>query len=409
MIKTEKIFDIEYKLVQAFYWIGYCASYSFSAVVLQYRGFNNTQLGLILAFGNLCGFLISPLLASLIDRSEKVSVFSCLKLLLSAQLVLALALIFVSGSGLMASMLYCLFLAAVVATNPINTQLCFELEMWGHHTSYGAARGAGSLAYAPVSILLGILIQKFKPNILPFFTILFVLMQYAVMKRIESQAPADGEILLAGGTKRVKKGKTLPEFFRANPVFCLFLLGTALVFFAQNLITNFSINVVKNVGGNSSTLGIWNGYSAALEFFVMMFYDRLTQRIKCSTTIRIACLAFVMKFTTVALAANIPQLFAAQTLQAFSYALITPALVQYVSLEVSPDDSAKGQALSISMTTLATIFANIFGGMMYDAFTVRTTILIGSAVSAVGFIICLISTGTHTNHPQKTLILSGKK
>lgn len=108
MNKTEKIFDIEYKLVQAFYWIGYCASYSFSAVVLQDRGFSNTRLGMILAFGNICGFLISPLLASLIDRSEKVSVFSCLKLLLSVQFILALALIFVPGSSLQASLLFCL-------------------------------------------------------------------------------------------------------------------------------------------------------------------------------------------------------------------------------------------------------------------------------------------------------------
>ena len=393
MKDKEKLFDIEYKLVQAFYWIGYCASYSFSAVVLQYRGFSNTQLGMILAFGNFCGFLISPLLASLIDRSEKVSVFTCLKLLLSAQLVLAVCLIVVHGSSLAAALLFCLFIATVVATNPINTQLCFELELWGHHTSYGSARGVGSLAYAPVSILLGILIQKYEPEILPFFTILFIFMQYAVMKKIETQAPDDEDLLRADEAKRVKNGKTLPQFFRTNPIFCLLLIGTAFLFFTYSLTTNFSINIVRNVGGDSSTLGIMNGYKAALEFFAMSLYDRFTRRLKCSATIRISAFIFVVQFTLIALAKTIPTLFAAQSLQVFSYAVITPALVQYVRLEVSPDDSAKGQALSISMTTLATIFANIFGGMMYDSFTVRTTILIGSAVSALGFIICFLATG----------------
>ena len=392
MKDNEKLFDIEYKLVQAFYWMGYCAAYSFSSVFLLERGFNNTQLGMILAIGNILGFVASPLLASLIDRSEKVSVFSCLKILLSLQLLLAVSLIFFQGSSLTASLMYCLYIATVVTTNPINTQLCFEIELWGHHTSYGSARGAGSLAYAPTSVLLGILIQKYNPEILPYFTVLFILLQYAVMKKIETQAPDDDISARIDGSARVKNGKTLPQFFRANPVFCLFLIGTAFLFFSLNLVTNFSINVVRNVGGNSSTLGIMNGYTALLEFPVMLFYDRISRRIRCSAMIRIAAFMFVVKCTLIALARTIPGLFGAQFFQTFSYALITPALVQYVSLVVSPDDSAKGQALSISMATLATIFANVFGGMMYDAFSVRTTVLIGAAVSAVGYILCFATT-----------------
>ena len=131
------------------------------------------------------------------------------------------------------------------------------------------------------------------------------------------------------------------------------------------------INIVRNVGGDSSDMGSINGVMALLEIPVMLMYERITRRIRCSSTIRFAAMMFVLRALAIALSPSIPGLYAAQLLQAGSFALITPALVQYVSLTIRPEDSAKGQSLSGSMTTTARSLRGCFGGIMYDSLSVH--------------------------------------
>ena len=50
----------------------------------------------------------------------------------------------------------------------------------------------------------------------------------------------------------------------------MMLLGVAVLFFTHNLITNFMINIVRNVGGDSSDMGSINGVMALLEIPVML-------------------------------------------------------------------------------------------------------------------------------------------
>ena len=67
--------NIEYSLVQAFFWMGFCISFSFAAFYLQSRGYSNSELGLVLSLGNVGGLVVSPVLASVIDRSKKSALF----------------------------------------------------------------------------------------------------------------------------------------------------------------------------------------------------------------------------------------------------------------------------------------------------------------------------------------------
>lgn len=82
-------------------------------------------------------------------------------------------------------------------------------------------------------------------------------------------------------------------------------------------------------------------------------------------------------------------LYAAHLLQAFSFAVITPACVRYVNLYIDSRDSAKGQSISYGMTTLGSIFASSLGGLMFDKLSVGATLLVGAAVSALGAAVCL--------------------
>ena len=52
MQKVQQRINIEYALVQAFFWMGFCVAIKNAAVYLQFMGFSNTQLGIIVALGN---------------------------------------------------------------------------------------------------------------------------------------------------------------------------------------------------------------------------------------------------------------------------------------------------------------------------------------------------------------------
>ena len=48
MRKKSTSLNIEYALVQAFFWMGYCVCSAYAAVFLQGRGYSNSELGLII-------------------------------------------------------------------------------------------------------------------------------------------------------------------------------------------------------------------------------------------------------------------------------------------------------------------------------------------------------------------------
>lgn len=59
-MKEQKIswLNTRYSIIQASYWMSYAAVFAFGAVFLLSRGFDNRQIGVIMAMGNCCHVLI---------------------------------------------------------------------------------------------------------------------------------------------------------------------------------------------------------------------------------------------------------------------------------------------------------------------------------------------------------------
>lgn len=387
MTQRQRSLNLQYAAVQGFYWMGICVCISFAAVFLQHRGYSNSALGFVMACGNIAGFLLSPVLAALVDRSRRVGVFGCLWALLLLQGLLLLFFCLVPGRSGLLSLAYCLYMAAAIAVNPMNTQLSLELEKSGVRINYGAARGTGSIAFAPMALLLGAVTERFGPELLPIAGLACVFFQCAMLLSMQLCAPA-GQAAVSGG--KSAEASSLPEFIRKNSRFCFLMLGVALLFFAHNLVNNYLINVVRNVGGNAASMGGLNAFMALMEVPAMFLYDRLSRRFSCPGTLRFAAVFFALKALCIALSASMGALYAAHLLQAFSFAVITPACVRYVNLYIDSRDSAKGQSISYGMTTLGSIFASSLGGLMFDRLSVGTALLAGAAAAGLGALVCLL-------------------
>ena len=283
---------------------------------------------------------------------------------------------------------YCLCIACCNLTGPLINQLSLDLEERCCHINFGAARSVGSFAFAVTALALGRIVESRSAAILPAAGIVCTLALSAAAALI--YARMSGAAKPVQPQQREEHAAGLYGFIRGNGRFCIVMLGMSLIFFSHNIVSGFMINVVRAVGGGTAVMGGINAFMALTELPCMILYDRIEKRFGCAATVRFAAVMFVAKSLCIALAGNIPALYAANAIQAVSYAIMIPAGVRYAERYTPHKDSAKAQSIAFGMSTLGSVFSGSIGGVLYDALPVHSVLLVGTAAAAVGAAVCLI-------------------
>ena len=371
--KNRRFFNLAYAAVQGIYWMGFCICVAFAAVYMQYRGYSNTALGAVVA---------------LVDSSRRITIFHCLWATAAVQLMLFAVLMTVPGRSFATAAAYCLYIACCNLSGPLVNQLSLDLEERCCHINFGAARSVGSFAFAVTALVLGRIVESRSAAILPTAGVACTLALSAAAALI--YARMGGAAKPVQPQQREEHAAGLYEFIRGNGRFCIVMLGMSLIFFSHNIVTGFMINVVRAVGGGTAVMGGINAFMALTELPCMILYDRIEKRFGCAATVRFAAVMFVAKSLCIALAGNIPALYAANAIQAVSYAIMIPAGVRYAERYTPHKDSAKAQSIAFGMSTLGSVFSGSIGGVLYDALPVHSVLLVGTAAAAVGAAVCLI-------------------
>ena len=380
----------QYSAAQIFYWMFSCCTAGYGAVFLRDRGFTNTSLGMILAFANIFGLLLSSVLASVIDRSKRINVFHCLFSCMALAFVLDVMLIFVKGNGLTVAGTTILLYSTTAAVQPLINELCFYLDHTGRYIKYGFSRSMGSLFYVPTTFLVGKLCSRLSGDILPELALITVLMLSAVffviLRLRKKSSPGEADRSRPGG-----QGVTMAQFIKNNKRYFVFCIGMTAVFYSQFMTSNFMINIVEDLGGDAAGVGIMQALNAAWEIPFMLCYTRITRNLHCSTVIIFASVMSVIKVLAIARVPTLTGYYLLSVTQGLTYALLTPALVDYASIVVSYKDSAKAQSFSISTNTLATMLSALIGGAMLDAMSVKSVLLISACVCCAGTLVTVLA------------------
>lgn len=395
---SEKKLNIYYSFLQIAYWVTSAVVFCFTTVFLQFRGYSNYEIGIVFAAGNIIGFVSQPLIAGYIDRSDRRTLLRCIRITAVLAVLLMLAVYFLPSGSVSLIVAYALLVAGNTLLNPLCISLSFYIESWGCGINFSRARAHGSLSFAVCNVILGMLVQRVSENAVPTAFILFSsLLGLATLLFV----PVDRAHRIAAPERRVQsafeKPSGLLEFARENKRFMLFLLGTATLYFTHGMIGNFMIEFIRSIGGGSEDMGNVLAFMTVVEVPVMLLFGRLTQRFKCSSLLRFAVIMFTVKELMIYLASSLPALYAAEALQAFSFALFVPASVRYVDEVIAKHNAVKGQAFVTSMMTLGSIFASYIGGLLLDTSTPGFTLLVGVIVSAVGTLIMLGAIQTTEN------------
>lgn len=395
---SEKRLNIYYSFLQIAYWVTSAVVFCFTTVFLQFRGYSNYEIGIVFAVGNIIGFVSQPLIAGYIDRSDRRTLLRCIRITAVLAVLLMLAVYFLPSGSISLIGVYALLVAGNTLLNPLCISLSFYIESWGCGINFSRARALGSLSFAACNVILGMLVQRVSENAVPTAFILFSsLLGLATLLFV----PVDRAHRIAAPERRMQSASEKPsgllEFARENKRFMLFLLGTATLYFTHGMIGNFMIEFIRSIGGGSEDMGNVLAFMTVVEVPVMLLFGRLTQRFRCSSLLRFAVIMFTVKELMIYLASSLPALYAAEALQAFSFALFVPASVRYVDEVIAKHNAVKGQAFVTSMMTLGSIFASYIGGLLLDTSTPGFTLLVGVIVSAVGTLIMLGAIQTTEN------------
>ena len=189
--------NAHYALIQGLFWGGYATIWAFLTVLLLYRGFSNSQIGVVSFLALTLPIVVQPGLAALADRDGRFT---------SRRLGLTLVCLAATAAGVMwawganrllTAVLYVLIGVCLTATQPFFSSMAMEWQMAGADLNFGLGRGIGSACYAALVLLLGQLTERYAPTlVVPVFAGLFAILALAVWRfrsapapRMEGEAP----------------------------------------------------------------------------------------------------------------------------------------------------------------------------------------------------------------------------
>lgn len=400
MEKLARQLTLRYSYIQASYWICQCAINSFAAIFLQSKNFNNTQIGIVLALAAILSIVLQPVIASFADKAKTMSLRIIILLLMSTVFLLTILLYVLPDTFVFVSVIFVVVNAIQFTLNPLYNSLALEYMNKGVPMNYGLARGMGSITFAVMSSSLGYVVSHFGAEvILPVFLIgysLSILATYVFKVTIpENLLKAIPKRNTDGGDSAdtsVEEPTGIFTFFIKYKMFVLFLLGVAMLFYSHSLINTYLINIMENVGGTSSDMGISLSIAAALELPTMALFIYIVKKIKCSNLLKIGAFFFFVKALVTWIAPNVFMIHFSQAFQLFAFALFTPASIYYVNDLVSEKDRVKGQSLlGAAYLGIAGTVANVTGGRILDTFGVSEMLLLGTVVTAVGVVLICVS------------------
>lgn len=390
---SRKSLNIKYMASQIFYFGAFAAMMGYASVYLLYKGFSNSTIGIILSLCSILAVFMQPALASFADNHKNIEIRKIINTIVAIAIILSVALLVIPTNQTLIFILIVAIFSLETTIMPLINTLAFIFEKYGIQINFGIARGLGSVAYALTSMALGYIVEWFSPDLLPicyvaFNALLFIVVHLFVLPKNAQIVNADEE---SETEAEVQENVSLLKFAGKYKKFIVFLLGFVLVYFAHTIINNFFIQIITNVGGNSSDMGNAVFLAAMLELPTMAYFTKLSQKVNCGTLIKASIVLFLAKHAITYLATNMVMIYIAQVLQMGAYALFIPASVYYVNCKVDNKDIVKGQSFVTTSMTMSGVFANIIGGILLDAVGVSEVLLIGVILSLIGAVIVLFT------------------
>ena len=382
---NRKQLNIEYFSLQSLFWMTYCMVVGFSVTYLLSCGYSNSEAGYILASANICALVLQPFFADLADRSKKINAMTIFLVSIVIIFVCSIGLFFISARSVILTLIYVVMITLANAVIAFLTSVQYLMDRSKSKINFGLCRAGGSLCFAILSAVMGILIERIGMKSIPtaLFIITFliiILCMYITRHRIHTTYESTNALMH-------KESSSLLVFFKENPKFMVLSIGMLFIYYAHAFITNFTISIVRNVGGDHREMGYLIAFMALMELPGMIGFKKISQRFKVSSLLLFSMMMFSVKAIIVWLSPSLMTLTFGFALQVVSFAIYIPASVQYANIMIDEKDTVKAQMMFNLMQTGGAVFSSIIGGWLIDFSGISHALLVGAILSCIGTII----------------------
>lgn len=389
--------EVNYAGVQSSFWMGVCAFGGFTALYLSYRGFNDTQIGMISSSVAVLTIIFQLLLSSFSDRRPDIPLKRSIAILYVLAIVMAgllaaipmplamMALIFPLGSGFNATI------------NGLLNALMMQYVNAGIPVNYGWPRGIASIAYALFALLLGSLVERYTPALLmPIFMVVAAIGIVTVLMMPDVYTLSGRKA--APFIKEREGGQTsYRQMLSRAPVFSLFLLASVLTYTGQSGCFLFLVRVVESVGGGGKELGLSMFIQAGIELPIMLLSPVLLKRFKPHNVLTFSFFFYALRALTLALANSIGMVYLAMGLNFFCFGIYGVASVYFVNDLLPAGEKVRAQGLVVLSGSVGGIISSLFSGMIIDRWGLKTMLLLSALVAGMGFLVMLVAAARQTS------------
>ena len=370
-----------YAVLQASMWGFYAIIVGYSSSFMYGHGFTDGQISIVLGITTALSCAAQLLLAELIARLPKLTVYRVLLVLTG--LLLACAVLMRMQATAAAITGLGMGLVLLQALPAMANSIGMDSIEQGSPLDYDIARGIGSGGYSLLALLTGMMVSRLGVQVLWLLTLVDSLVFLGSVLWFHRA----GEIT-APPKERVKE-KREGSFLRAYPRFALVLLGSIVLMISHNLVCSFLLQIVVSKGGGASHQGIAAFVSAMTEIPVMFAFGWLLKKKGVSFWFGFSASVFVLKPLFLYLAADVWGVYAAQTTQMIGYAVYVMASAYYAGSATDSSDMVRAQSYMTSAIPIGSLIANSTGGFLCQYYTPQGMLLVSTAVAVIGGIIVI--------------------
>ncbi len=375
-----KSLQMKYNFLHILYWITYCSVYGYVAVFLQFKGLSNTEIGIVTGVGAILSIFISPFISSLVGKIKGLTIKKLMLILYCLMVIIFASLVFLPLPTIIIMILYMSLTCLMVSNVPFLSMICTQYLKEGQYINFGLSRGLGSVSYAATAIVIGRMIDFINPTIIGYIhcisSILLLILLFSMPdSSMDTTDEKDDSI-------------SIFQIINQYKTFFFILVGFAFSSGASTSLTTYLIDIVKNLGGNTSLYGIAVFCMAASEMPFMAITHSLLKKYKSETLILAASLFYLARNFTICLAPSLPILLIGMMFQGCSYGLFTATITYYVNDYLDPKHHMMGQTMIGMMSTgLGSSIGNLCGGVLQDHFGLNNMLVFACTLTIIGVII----------------------
>lgn len=404
-----------YALVSGTYWMANVFMVGYANVAMGLRGLDSFQVGIAFSGGAVMAILFQLLSAFFMDRYRAASVKRTIAVIAGITMLVTVMLDKGKLSAGMILALYMIVLGAEMSLDSVIYTMAMEIMNYGGHLNFGFCRGMGSIGYAVIMTISGYLLQWIGYERLLLVFLVFQMIFIVSVLRMEN--PREGRLPVGGtaagkDTASAKTGvpvrdqeaafskeraaekersyssKGYVAFLNENRMVLVMLVGIAMISMCGNIIENFQIDILRELGSDERMMGISRGLSAAIEFPVMCSFLYLRKKLPVGRILILAMVIYCVRSGIYAFTNSVSGVLLAQGVQGIAFALYNLSSTCFINESIPKEDVAKGQAvIGMAIRGAGGILANSLGGYLIARYSAHDALYLCLVLTLAGGLI----------------------